>query len=76
MTGVRELQEDEGWDIFLQWSCKKAHYTSTHSFNRNLKTPEVCTCGGLGQLLETNLNQSWHANMFSVVQSIDPHSIS
>lgn len=28
------------------------------------------------QLLETNLNQSWHANMFCVVQSIDPHSIS
>ena len=29
MTGVRKLQEAEGWDIFLQWSC--------NSLNRNLK---------------------------------------
>jgi len=29
MTGVRKLQEAEGWDISLQWSC--------NSLNRNLK---------------------------------------
>lgn len=28
-----------------------------------------------GVQLATNLNQSWHADMFCVVHSIDPHSI-
>lgn len=62
MTEAGKPQEDEEWGIFLQWCC---NYSSTHSFNRNLKTYYgpgtfvVCTCVGgcIDQLLDTGRPQ-------------------
>lgn len=52
MTGVRKLQEDEAWGIFLAMELQEGTLLSTYSFNRNLKnyygpgTPVVRTCVG------------------------------
>lgn len=70
MTGVKKLQEDEAWNIFLRWSCKKAHYHPLiqQEFEDLLWAGHSCSMhvwGCIDQLSEIDHNQSWHANTFS-----------
>ena len=63
---VMELQEDALYIQSLIQQKLENHYGP--------RIPVVCICVRKDQLLETDLKQSWHANVFCVVHRVLTHT--